>query len=261
MSERTRYQPGTPSWVDLGSPDPAGAAVFYSGVFGWEVSEPGPVEEAGGYMMATLRGMNVAGLGPQQSPGAPYWTTYITVEDVEKTASLAQENGGSVIAEPLDVLDAGRMAVLLDSVGAAISIWQPVNHIGAQIVNEPGAFCWNELNVRDPESAKSFYGAVFGWEAWTDPVAEGAYFEWKLDGKTVAGMLPMNEQWPADMPTHWMVYFATEDTDATAAKCAELGGQVLVPPGDIPPGRFAVLQDPHGAVFSIIKFNPDMVPS
>ena len=262
MSERTSYEPGTPSWVDLGSPDPAAAAAFYRGLFGWDITEPGPVEETGGYMMASLRGKNVAGLGPQQNPDAPpYWTTYITVADVEKTAALASENGGAVLAEPFDVLDAGRMAVLLDSVGAAVSIWQPINHIGAQVVNEPGAFCWNELNVRDPDAAKAFYGALFGWEAVTDPAAAGAYFEWKLGGKTIGGMLPMNDEWPAEMPTHWMVYFATDDTDATAAKATELGGSVAVPPTDIAPGRFAVLHDPQGALFSVIKFNPDMVPS
>ena len=262
MSERTKYEPGTPSWVDLGAPDPAAAAEFYSGLFGWDVHEAGPAEETGGYRMAYLRDKAVAGLGPQQNADAPpYWTTYVSVADAEKTAALVAENGGTVIVEPFDVLDAGRMAVFFDPAGAAFSVWEPKQHIGAQIVNEPGALAWNELNVRDAEAAKAFYGAVFGWEAWSDPAAPaGTYYEFKLNGSTVAGMLPMNDQWPAEMPNHWMVYFATDDTDATAAKAVELGGKVSVPPTDIPPGRFAVLQDQQGAVFSVIKFAPSMTP-
>lgn len=213
-------------------------------------------------MMATLGGRNVAGLGPQQNPDAPpYWTTYVSVEDAEKTASIAAQNGATIVVEAFDVLDAGRMSVLVDPVGAAISLWQPLNHIGAQVVNEPGALAWNELTVRDADAAKTFYGEVFGWEAWSDPAAPpGAYFEFKLSGKSIAGMMPMTDEWPAEMPSHWMTYFATGDTDATAAKATELGGAVPVPPTDIPPGRFAVLNDPHGAVFSVIRFNPDMTP-
>lgn len=262
MTERASYEPGVPCWVDLGSPDPAAAAAFYSGLFGWEVAAPGPVEETGGYMMATLGGKNVAGLGPQQNPDVPpYWMTYVSVDDVEKTAAIAAQTGATIVVDPFDVLDAGRMAVLIDPVGAALSLWEPRNHIGAQVVNEPGALSWNELTVRDVDTAKAFYAAVFGWEAQSDPLASGNYFEFKLSGKSVAGMMPMTDDWPADMPSHWMPYFATDDTDATAAKVNELGGSVPVPPTDIPPGRFAVLNDPHGAVFSVIRFNPEMTPA
>jgi len=258
MSERASYEPGTPCWVDLGTADPAAAAAFYGALFGWDVAEMEPIGETGGYAMASLRGKNVAGLGAQQNAGLPYWTTYVSVDDVEKTAALAAQNGATVVAEAMDVLDAGRLAVLIDPVGAAISLWQPQNHIGAQMVNEPGALAWTELTVRDVDAAKAFYEAVFGWEARSHPSAPGAYYEFKLSGTFVAGMFPMNEEWPADMPSRWMPYFATEDTDATAAKAAELGAAVRVPPTDIAPGKFAVISDPQGALFAVIQLNPEI---
>jgi hypothetical protein len=245
------YEPGTPAWVDLGSPDPAAAAGFYSGLFGWEVTDQG--SEAGGYRMAFLGGRPVAGLGPQQQTDIPpYWTTYFSVPDADAVTKVVRDAGGQVFLEPMDVLDAGRMAVFADPTGAPFSVWQPRAHIGAGRVNEPGAMCWNELVTRDPATAKAFYPAVLGWSA-ADREIEGVnYTEWKLGELTVAGMLPMDDHWPAETSAHWMVYFAVEDTDRTAARTGELGGTVLVPPTDIPPGRFAVLRDPHGAVFSII---------
>lgn len=245
------HQPGTPSWVDLGSPDPEAAAAFYSGLFGWEVADQGP--EAGGYGIALLDGRPVAGLGPQQQPDVPpYWTTYFSVSDADAVAKSVRDAGGQVFLEPMDVLDVGRMAVFADPSGAPFAVWQPRAHIGAGLVNEPGTMCWHELTTRDPATAKAFYSAVLGWSA-VDTDVEGVnYTEWQLSGGPIAGMMPMDESWPAEIPAHWMVYFAVSDTEASAALAEELGGTVSVPPTDIPPGRFAVLNDPHGAVFSII---------
>ena len=247
---------GTPSWIDLGSPDPDASAPFYCDLFGWTVTSAEPVEETGGYRMFQLDGRDVAGLGPQQAPGRPYWTTYVTVGDAEAAVGRVSEAGGSVLAPVMDVLDAGRMAVCADPEGAAFSVWQPLGSIGAQVVNEPGSLTWNELMCRDPERAKRFYGAVFGWTANELDMGDSPYVEWQADGRTVGGMMPMvGDGWgtPEELPAHWMVYFAVEDTDATAIRCEELGGHVSVPPTDIPPGRFAVLDDPHGAVFSVVK--------
>ena len=253
MPEVSEHTPGTPSWVDLSSPDPDAAARFYEGLFGWQATETGPVEETGGYRMLQRDGRNVAGLGPTQGEGQPpMWTTYVSVEDAETTAAKVREAGGQVMMDAFDVLGAGRMAVLVDPTGAMISVWQPQSHRGADVVNEPGALCWNELATRDPDSAKRFYEAVFGWRGETSAYGDTTYTEWKLGGRSVGGMIEMSDQWPAEVPAHWMVYFAVEDVDAAAAKVAELGGKVAVEPTDTPVGRFAVLTDPHGALFSII---------
>jgi predicted enzyme related to lactoylglutathione lyase len=246
------YEPGTPSWVDLGSPDPAAAAEFYSGLFGWTVADQGP--EAGGYRMAFLRDRPVAGLGPQMQPDIPpYWTTYISVADADAVSKGVSGAGGQVFLEPMDVLDVGRMAVFADPTGAPFAVWQPRQHAGAGLVNEPGTLCWNELTTRGTAAAKAFYPALLGWSAADQQMGPVTYTEWKLGDRTIGGMMPMDDNFPPDVPSHWMVYFAVEDTDASAARAEELGGAICVPPTDIPPGRFAVLNDPHGAVFSIIK--------
>jgi hypothetical protein len=253
MPEVTQHAPGTPSWVDLSSPDIDATARFYGGLFGWEAAEAGPPEETGGYRMFTLGGRNVAGLGPVQDEGQPaMWTTYVSVADAGETAGAAREAGGQVMLEPLDVMGAGRMAVLTDPAGAVIALWQPESHQGADVVNEPGTLCWTELATREVDEACRYYRAVFGWDSETNAYGDTTYTEWKLGGRTIAGMSEMGAQWPAEAPAHWSVCFAVEDTDATTARAVELGGRVGIEPTDTPVGRFAVLNDPNGAVFSII---------
>lgn len=258
MSERTSYTPGTPSWVDLGSPDLDAAVEFYGALFGWDVHEAGDPEQTGGYRMAYLSDKPVAGMMPLMQEGQPpAWTTYVSVEDADATAAAVREAGGSVIAEPMDVMDVGRMAVFADPAGAVFSIWQPRAHPGAGLVNEPGAFTWNELNTRDPGAAKPFYAAVFGWDI-EDHEMEGmgTYTEWKQGEDPMGGMMDMRGRVPDEVPPHWLTYFAVEDTDATVEKVKELGGGVAFGPIDIPAGRFAVVHDPHGAMFAVIKM-PD----
>lgn len=258
MGERSSYAPGTPSWVDIGT-DVEAAKTFYTELFGWEYEAAGPPDETGGYGMFMQDGKEVAGLGPQQNPGPPFWTTYITVDDADETAAKVKEAGGQVVMDPMDVMEAGRMAVLQDPEGAYFSVWQAKETIGAQLVNEPVSLSWNELNTRNLDQAKQFYGAVFGWECVTQDMGDGmTYTEVKLDGNSVAGMMDMTGRVPDMVPPHWMVYFAVDDADATAAKAQELGGQVMVPPTDIPPGRFAVIADDRGASFAVIKLTQPM---
>ncbi|MBI2168909.1 MAG: VOC family protein [Actinobacteria bacterium] len=255
MSERTSYAPGTPCWIDIGT-DVEAAKAFYGGLFGWEFTAAGPPEETGGYGMFAKNGKTVAGVGPQQSPGPPFWTTYVAVADADATAITVKENGGQEIVAPMDVMTAGRMAVFQDPEGAFFSVWQLADHRGAELVNEPGAWSWNELNTRNLDAAKSFYSAVFGWECVTQDMGGGmSYTEVKLDGNSVAGMMDMPAQVPEMVPAHWLVYITVEDPDATAAKAHELGGAVMMPPMDIPPGRFAVLADDRGAAFAVIRMN------
>lgn len=244
------FAPGTPSFADLGTPDIPGAIAFYGSLFGWTAEDQGP--DAQGYHLFRLSDRVVAGLGPQMNTDAPpYWSTYITVADADAAASAITAAGGTVVVPPMDVLDAGRMAVAIDPVGAAFQIWQPLGSIGSEVVNEPGSLIWNELTTRDTDTATAFYGSVFGWTA---RQSEGPmpYTEFHLGDNVIGGMMQMDDNWPSDLPSHWMVYFAVEDTDATAAAATELGGSVCVPPTDIPVGRFSVLADASGATFSVI---------
>jgi predicted enzyme related to lactoylglutathione lyase len=256
MTEMSEYAPGTPAWVDLGTPDPAAAKTFYESLFGWELLDMGP--DAGGYMIATKDGKQVAGLGPQQGPpGAPpWWTTYIYIEDADATAKAIEAAGGNVMAPPFDVMEAGRMAVFTDAEGAVCAIFQPNQHRGAQLVNEPGSFGWNELASRDIDGAKKFYGEVFGWQGDTQEMGPMTYTEWKLNGTTIGGMRAIGDMDPPGMPANWLVYFVTDDTDAAVGRVTAGGGQVMMPPTDIPPGRFAIVSDPQGAMFALIKLNP-----
>jgi len=264
MSERTEYTPGTPSWADNASADPAKAAEFYSQLFGWDTEDVMPAEADGRYFMARLRGKDVAALGSAPQEGMPaVWNTYVTVTDVEETAEKVKDAGGTVMMEPFDVFDAGRMAVFADPSGAVFMAWKPNQMIGAYIVNEPNTLCWNELATRDVEGSREFYGKVFGWQTNDMDFAGGKYTVWYLPGVDVAegggigGMMEMNEQFPADLPPHWLVYFAVEDTDATVAKAGELGGSTVVEPFDAEGvGRIAVVSDPNGAAFAAITVTP-----
>jgi len=255
MGDLRTYEPGTPSWVDLGCPDPAGAAEFYAALFGWEAVSQGPVEETGGYAMFRLGGCDVAGLGPGEHAA---WTTYVAVADVDATASMVEADGGAVIVAPMTVTTAGRMAVFADPEGAPFAAWQPQDHQGAQAIHEHGTFTWAELACRGVDTAKAFYGAVFGWEGDTHPFGpddSSSYTELQLPGGAgpFAGIVQMNDMWPAELPAHWMAYFAVDDTDACAAQVATLGGTVSVEPFDLDHvGRIAVLNDPQGAVFSVL---------
>ena len=186
------YEPGVPSWVDLGAPDPQLAADFYGSLFGWEAPEGPP--ESGGYRVAMVGDAAVAGIGPQQNPGPPVWATYVNVEDADAVAASVTEHGGQVLVPPMDVMDAGRMAVFMDPMGAVFSVWQPNQHPGAQLVNEPGTWSWSELITSDVPASKAFYGAVFGWGADTHGEGPGAYTEWQVNGRSIAASVSSTEK-------------------------------------------------------------------
>ena len=255
MSERTSYTPGTPNWVDLGTPDQDAAAEFYGPLFGWTFDEGENPEATGGYRSAMLRDQPVGGVMKLMQEGQPpAWSTYVSVEDADATMAAVNANGGTTIVEPMDVLEIGRMAFFSDPTGAVCGIWQPRSFVGAGRVNEPGAFAWNELGTRDPEAAKAFYGAVFGWSTVEHDMGEmGTYTEWKLGEDPVGGMMDISGRMPDAVPAHWLVYFAVEDTDAAVEQVKGSGGEVRFGPIDIPAGRFAVIADPLGAVFAVIQ--------
>jgi uncharacterized protein len=255
MSERTSYMPGTPCWVDLGTPDVEAAASFYGALFGWDVPERPNSAEMGGYRRAEKDGADVAGVMPLMQEGQPpAWTTYVAVEDADAIAAAVTENGGTVLAEPMDVMDLGRMAVFLDSTGAAFGIWQAGTFAGAALVNEPGALAWNELATRDVAASKQFYTAVFGWDYQDHDMGEmGTYTELKVGGASVGGMMDVTGRLPDEVPAHWLTYFAVGNTDAAVEQVKAGGGSVAFGPVDIPAGRFAIVTDPAGAAFSVIQ--------
>jgi hypothetical protein len=250
------YAPGTPSWVELSSPDPEASAAFYRDVLGWGATEAG-APETGGYRMFQSGGKNVAGLmGHMQEDQPTAWATYVSVADAEETAQKVRDAGGAVVVEPMDVLDLGRMAVFVDPTGAAFGVWQPKEFAGADLVNEPVSLTWNEVHTPDPGAEEAFYGSVFGWAA-SKPGFDGVpdtYTIWELGGKRVGGMMEMVEgMFPSGTPPHWSVCFAVADADDTAAKARDRGGTVAAEPMDMPIGRFAALVDPQGAAFTIMQ--------
>ena len=253
--EVERYEHGVPAWVDLGTPDIPKAIEFYSSLFGWQIEQGPP--EAGGYSMCLLRGKPVAGLGPQMNPGPPYWTTYVSVDSVDDVLGKAKAAGGNVLMDGMDVMDVGRMGIIQDPIGAVISLWEAKAHIGAVIVNEPNSYSWSELITTDVEASKQFYGEVFGWGSQTH--GEGSpmpYTEWKIGDRSVGGMMPKPPMMPAEVPPHWGVYFSVDGTEAAIDKVKSLGGQLIMGPMDVEPGKLAVVQDPQGATFNIITLSP-----
>ena len=251
------YAPGTPCWVELSSPDADASAAFYGQVMGWSAIEPGPAEETGGYRMFQQDGKAVGGLMGHMQEGQPTaWATYVSVADADETADKVKAAGGSVVVEPMDVMELGRMAFFADPAGAVFGVWQPKAFAGADVVNEPNSLCWNEVLTRDPEAGRAFYPSIFGWAAGRPSFggAPQSYVVWELDGRPVGGMMEMtDEMFPPEVPAHWGVCFAVADCDATAAKAHELGATTTVEPTDMPIGRFAGFIDPQGASFTVMK--------
>jgi len=251
------YAPGTPSWVELSSPDTDASAAFYGALLHWVATEPGPVEQTGGYRMFQLDGKSVAGLMGHMQEGQPTaWSTYVSVADADATMAAVKAAGGTPIVEPMDVMDLGRMAFFADPTGAVCGIWQPKGFAGAEVVNAPNSLCWNEVLTRDADTARAFYTTVFGWHPGR-PQFEGApdsYTVWEVDGKQVGGMMEMtDEHFPPELPPHWGVCFAVTDCDAVAAHAAQLGATVTMEPMSMPIGRFAGFIDPQGASFSVMQ--------
>lgn len=256
MAEITApYAPGTPCWVDLMASDQQAAIDYYSDLLGWH-GEVGPAE-FGGYAVCELRGKAVAGIGPAMSmDGAPppptVWTTYLAVDDIEEAAAKATANGGTMFMPPMRVGDQGHMFVCADPSGAVVGAWQPIDFIGAGRVNEPGALIWNELNTRDLDKAVPFYEAVFGvtFEAMPEMPS---YRGMLTGGRVVGGAQAIGDDQPPEVPPHWLTYFSVDDADSTVAAAVHAGSTLLQPAFDMPAGRMAVIQDPQGAVFAILK--------
>jgi uncharacterized protein len=249
MGERTSHTPGTFSWAELATTDTDAAKRFYTELFRWE-HEDQPIPGDGGYYtMLRKDGKEVAALFQAREGMLAFWGSYVTVESADSTAARATDLGGTLMMEPFDVMDAGRMAVIQDPTGAVLSLWEPHGSIGANWVNGPGALTLNQLTTGDPQAAERFYTGLFDWRM--EEVSGGDEPYWGIyNGERLNGGM-MGLPPGAGTPPHWLLYFGSDDVDADGGRVGELGGQVLVGPMDVPGGRILVAQDPQGAVFGL----------
>lgn len=266
MTVMTSHKPGTFCWVDLSTTDQEAAKPFYQGLFGWEFKDM-PVGEGHVYSMCTLNGKHVAAMATlcqelKDKGVPPSWTSYISTPDVDAWCKRAKQLGAVIDAEPYDVFDAGRMAFLRDPQGACFALWQPKNDIGAEIRDEFNSLNWNELVTTDVEASRVFYSELCNWSSQTQDMGQFQYTTFYVEqNHGVGGMMPMLPEW-GDVPSHWMPYFAVEHCDDTAKKAESLGGSIVVPPSDIPRvGRFSMICDPQGAMFTVLQLLPSMLQS
>ncbi|MEE1754040.1 VOC family protein [Streptomyces sp. SP18CS02] len=257
----TRYVTGSPNWLDLGTPDLEGAEYFYGGLFGWRFRSAGP--QAGGYGMFQLDGRTAAGgmtIPPDRATRSA-WSVYFRTPDADATAKAVLAGGGTVLFEPMDVFEFGRMAVFADPAGVGFAVWQPGTNKGLDVVNDRHTLCWTELYTEDPAAATAFYGAVLGIRAATIPLPDGTGSYTLLtpagqgQNASFGGVVPLDDDpvEAADGP-HWEPYFEVADADVTATRAEQLGGKVRLAPTMMDGvGRYAKLTDPYGARFAVIQ--------
>jgi predicted enzyme related to lactoylglutathione lyase len=252
------YAPGTFCWIDLGTPDVAASKRFYTTLFGWEAEDRSMGPDAA-YTVLMLKGRTIAALYPQEAAstgGAPQWLSYISVASANDAARRATALGGTALMDPFDVLDVGRMALVQDTTGAVLALWEARRHTGAGIIGETNAMCWNELATTDPRRAEAFYTGLFGWGSGARTAGDASYTTFMQDGAPRGGLLAIDASC-GPVPPHWLVYFAVRDCDGQTALVQSLGGSVRVPPSGVPDvGRFAVVADPQGAAFAVIERSP-----
>jgi predicted enzyme related to lactoylglutathione lyase len=247
----TNWPNGTPCWIDYGAADIAAAKAFYSEVLGWTY-EGGDDPQYGGYLTCQTKGRAAAGMAPQQDPNdPPKWMTYFAADDLDATAKRITEAGGTLLFEPMDVGPMGRMVIARDPQGHPFGVWQGGEHTGARIYNEPGSLVWNEAAVDDPRAAQEFYSAVFGFTFEEFPGMDG-YHVFKTDERPLGGL---SAHQPGT-PKGWITSFSVASTDDAVAAAEKAGGKITSPAQDASFGRFASIEDPWGAPFSVMQELP-----
>lgn len=248
MTEMTRYEPGVFCWVELMTTDWPAARDFYTGLFGWTANETPMGEGQPPYVMLEKNGKSVGALyqGDPAQGIPPNWSNYVAVSSADETAAKAKSLGGTVMMEPFDVFDFGRMSVMQDPQGAVFAIWEAKKHIGATVRDEVNTLCWNELQTSDVAAARRFYEQLFGWKF----KVSDEYSEIHTP-QPIGGIMDLKQP---GVPPNWMPYFAVDDCEGIVDRAQKAGAKVYMPPTDIPnAGRFSVLADPQGAVFAVIK--------
>jgi predicted enzyme related to lactoylglutathione lyase len=251
VGEVSEYPDGTFCWVDLATTNLAAAKRFYGRLHGWEFQDMGPT-----YALCRTDGHAVTGIYAQPDLGetGPQWNNYIAVADADATVRKAAELGATTVEQPFDVNGDGRTAVIRDPSGALVALWQPGSHPGAGLVNEPGSLTWNDLVTREMDAAKAFYTVLFEWTA--EDAEGGEYTTWTRGPLLIGGMQRIRPERP-ELKPHWLPYFVVRNADEATAAVTEGGGEIVVPPRDVPAGRFAVIRDPAGVASAIFEMGPD----
>ena len=245
----TKYPPGMFCWMDLRTPDAPSSMKFYKSVFDWGHTDI-PMGEGMLYSMLTSGDANIGAMYQDSNPESrARWDAYVCVSDVDAMAARAVELGGSIVAGPMDAMEAGRLAAIADPAGAIFCMWQPLSHAGFGMIDEPGSFCWVELNTHDPVGSAKFYWDLFNWKSLDGEDGSGHYTHFICGDHKQAGMMQIQKEW-GDIPSHWLPYIQVEGIDDTVAAVKVNGGQVHVSPMKIEgTGICAVFADPHGAIF------------
>jgi predicted enzyme related to lactoylglutathione lyase len=252
VGDVTAYPNGTFCWIDLGTRDLAAARRFYEALLGWraeQVETPDP----GVYLVARIDGKDVAGIHDHSQGGAHDWDSYIAVDDLDATLAKVSGLGGVVEYGPHDIPGSARMATITDGGGARVCLWQAEGFAGAQLVNETGTWTWSDLSTRSPDAAEAFYRSLFGWTF--QQLAPG-YWSISRGDLLIGGMRAMDEG-QAGVPPSWVPYFVVEGADRAATRVEDLGGRVVVPPTDVPAGRFLVVADPMGSGLGLAEMGPE----
>lgn len=247
------------SWVDLQATDVEKQSTFYEQLFGWSHEDVPTFPGGPPYRMLRKDGKLVAGAGPMppDMAGVPsMWNAYVSVNDAEAAVAKAESLGGTVMMPLMDVEEFGRMVGVADPTGGPLFFWQPMGHTGAELFEEPGSLIWNDLNTRDMAAAADYYEALFGWKIDRSGDNDADYWSFEVDGESEGGVMRMGEQFPPEVPSHWLTYFAVDDARATTARAVELGGKAEMEPMEIPVCIFCVLSDPEGAVFAVMQMKP-----
>jgi len=259
MPKPNTTTPGAPCWIDLSTSNPDAAKAFYGEAFGWTVDDTN-AEQFGGYFTFLKDGRKVAGGMPSDGQSGPdTWTVYLRSTDAATTVAQVRAKGGNVIVDPMPVADLGTMAVVTDVAGASLGIWQPGQHVGFDVVGEPGSASWFELHTSRYEASLNFYRDVFGWTVTTASDAPEFRYSVFADGDDqLAGVMDASAFLPEGVTAEWSVYFGVDDTDKASELVVELGGTVVEPAEDTPYGRLARVADPTGTQFKLVAPNDQM---
>ena len=240
--------------MELATSDPIAARTFYSELFGWTAIDS-PMGPGNFYTTFSLGGRKAAACYTLQADEAakhipPHWNLYISVASAAASAKRAKDLGGNVFCGPFDVATHGVMSTIADPTGAVFYIWESKDHPGIAVQGENGAFCWADLSTPDANRAAAFYTKLFGW---TTDAGKDDYMHILNRGEYIGGIPPAAHRQPG-VPPHWLLYFQTDDCDASTARAKQLGAKIYLGPMTMEKvGRMAVLADPQGAVFSLFQ--------